>query len=70
MESPAADESGLENDVNCILVPPADPKRLAEAILFMKDNPQKREQITSNGYKLYNEKLSMDFVGKKTCQGA
>lgn len=65
MESPAATESGLENNENCILVPAADPQRLAEAILSIKDNPQKRDQIASNGYKLYNEKLSMDFVGKK-----
>jgi len=65
MESPAAIESGLKNNENCILVPPADPQRLADAILFMKDEPQKREQIASNGYNCYNEKLSMDFVGKK-----
>ncbi len=65
MESPAATESGLENNENCILVPPADPQRLTDAILFMKDDPQKRDQIATNGYKLYNEKLSMNFVGKK-----
>ena len=65
MESPAAIESGLENNENCILAPSADPQRGAEAIVGMKENPHKREQIATNGDNLYIEKLSMDFVGKK-----
>ena len=48
MESPAAAESGLDNNENCILVPPADPQRLADAILSILNNPQKREQIATN----------------------
>jgi len=65
MESPAASEAGLQSNVNCILVPPSDPQRLAEAILSMKNNPEKRNQISIEGHKMYLENLSMQVVGRK-----
>lgn len=64
MESPAATESHLKNDVNCLLVPSSNPEKLAEAILSLKNNPEKRKQIALQGYQTYMENLSMGVVGK------
>ena len=65
MESPTAKESNLKNEENCILIPPACPKKLEEAILFLKNNSKEREQIALLGYQTYQENLSMNVVGKK-----
>jgi len=65
MESPAALESNLKNEINCILVPPSCPKKLAEAILFLKNNPKKLEKIAVAGHQTYLESLSMKIVGEK-----
>lgn len=65
MDSPASRESNLENLENCMLVPPANPQKLAEAILFMKNNPKKRQEIAEKGYQNYVKNLSMNQVGKK-----
>jgi len=65
MESPTAKESNLKNEENCILIPPACPKKLEEAILFLKNNSKQREQIALIGYQTYQENLSMNVVGKK-----
>lgn len=65
MESPAAIESHLKNDVNCLLVSPSNPQKLAEAILSLRNNTEKRKQIATNGYQTYMENLSMDVVGKR-----
>ena len=65
MESLTAIESHLINDVNCVLVPPANPEKLAEVILSLKNNPEKRKQIASQGYQTYMKNLSMDVVGKR-----
>ena len=65
MDSPAARESKLESGKNCVLVPPSSPEKLAEAILFMKDNSEKREQLAVAGYQTYVNHLSMNIVGKQ-----
>lgn len=65
MDSPAARESKLESGTNCILVPPSSPEKLADAILFMKDNREKREQMAIAGYQTYVNHLSMNIVGKQ-----
>src|SRR3972149_1676025 len=65
MESPTALESHLVDKKNCILVPPANPEKLAEAILFLKNDVKKRDDIAEEGYKTYCEHLSMDAAGKK-----
>jgi len=64
MESPAATESKLKNKVNCILIPPASPKKLSEAILFLKNNTEERKQIALEGYQTYEQNFSMNVVGK------
>jgi len=65
MDSPAAKEAFLESGVNSILVPSFSPKKLAEAILFLKNNPEKANQISNAGYKTYQEHLSIIQTGKK-----
>jgi glycosyltransferase involved in cell wall biosynthesis len=65
MWSEAMKEIKLENGKNCLLVPPGEPKKLSEAILFLKNNPEKRKQIAENGYHLYKENLSMEITGRR-----
>ncbi|MGQ0791674.1 MAG: glycosyltransferase [Nitrosopumilaceae archaeon] len=65
MESPTAKEYHLEDKKNCILVPPANPEKLAGAILFLKNEPKKRKGISEEGYRTYCEHLSMSVAGKK-----
>jgi len=64
MDSEAIREINAENEKNCILVPPNDPKKLAEAILFLKNNPHERESIAKAGRDLYVKNLSMEKTGK------
>ncbi len=65
MESPTTKEYQLVDKKNCLLVPPANPEKLAEVILFLKNDPKKRKDIAEQGYKIYCEHLSMDVTGKK-----
>jgi len=65
MDSAAAREVFLKNGINCMLVPPSSSEKLAEAILFLKNNPEKTKQIASAGYDTYQEHLSINHVGKK-----
>jgi len=65
MDSPAAREANLKNKENCMLVPSANPERLAEAILVLKNDSKKRQEIAEKGYKNYSDNLSMNQVGKK-----
>ena len=64
MDSEAIREITAENEKNCILVPPNDPKKLADAILFLKNNPHKRESIAKAGRELYVKNLSLEKTGK------
>jgi len=65
MDSAAVREIFLKNGINCMLVQPSSSKKLAEAILFLKNNPEKTRQIASAGYDTYQEHLSINQVGKK-----
>jgi len=64
MDSKAIKEINAENEKNCILVPPNDPNKLAEAILFVKNNPHTRESIAKSGRDLYIKNFSMEETGK------
>ena len=63
-DSPAAREI-LKDEENCVLVPMADPKALAEAILTLKEDKKLRDTIAENGYRLFKEKLSPRAIGKE-----
>jgi glycosyltransferase involved in cell wall biosynthesis len=65
MESPASKESNLLNKENCILIPPANPEKLAEAILLLKDNTSLRQKIAKRGFQTYQVHLSMKSVGTR-----
>jgi glycosyltransferase involved in cell wall biosynthesis len=64
MNSPAAREI-LNDGENCVLVPMANPKALAEAILMLKDDKNLRDKIAAEGYKLFKEKLNPKAIGKE-----
>ena len=63
-ESPAMKEIEAENGKNCILVPANDPQKLADAILFLKNNVNKRKEIALAGRKLFVDHLSMSETSK------
>jgi len=58
--SEATKEIGLTSNKNCILVSGNNPMELADAILNLKNNVNKRREISESGNKLYQEKLSME----------
>jgi glycosyltransferase involved in cell wall biosynthesis len=63
-DSPAAREVFRHMD-NCMLVPMANPKALAEAILTLKNDDDLRKKIANNGYKLYKERFSLEVIGQE-----
>lgn len=65
MNSKAIREINLKNNKDCVLVSKQDSKKLAEAILFLKNNEQKRKQIAFQGRKTYLEKFSLSITSKK-----
>jgi glycosyltransferase involved in cell wall biosynthesis len=65
MNSPASIEAHLSDKTNCLLVPPNDPEKLANAILFLKENSSLRKKIAESGYQTYKEYLSMKKVGEQ-----
>ena len=65
MDSPAIREIEGANDKNCILIPKANPKKLADAILYLKNDVTKRKQIAIEGRKLYEKNLSIEKTGQE-----
>lgn len=47
-----------------LLVPLKDVKKLAEAIIFMFENPERRKEMAENGYRLFKEKFTIDKMLK------
>ena len=64
MDSRVIREINLENDKNSILVPKQDPKELAKAILYLKNNENKRKEIAYEGRKIFEEKFSIVVTSK------
>ena len=64
MDSKVINEIGLESGKNCILVPKQDPKKLADAILDIKNDVKTREKIAIQGRQIFEEKFSL----KKTSE--
>jgi len=65
MESQTSKEAELENGVNCMVVPPASPQDLAKAILFLKNNSEKSNEIALKGFQMYLQHMSMEKIGQK-----
>jgi len=58
-DSKAIREIKAKNGENCILVACKNPKKLSDAILYLKNNEEIRKEIAINGRRLYEEGLSM-----------
>jgi len=63
-DSPAIREINAKNGKHCLLIPPNEPAKLAEAILFLKNNEEKRQEIAIEGHKLFEESLSLEKTSK------
>jgi glycosyltransferase involved in cell wall biosynthesis len=63
-DSPATKEL-FTHKKNCLLVPMADPKAIAEAILMLRQDKKLRNSIAEKGYTLFTEKLCPKAVGKE-----
>ena len=63
-ESKGSQEVG-EAGVHYLTVPAEDGEALAEAILFLKNHPEKRKEIAQAGYQLYKDKYAPKPIGKK-----
>jgi len=68
LKSEAINEIHVENGYHCILVPPNDPEKLAESILFLKNNVQKRQEMAKAGRELYLKELSLEKTSLKLLQ--
>lgn len=55
----------LTDRINCLFAKPADPDNIAQKILKLKNNPELRKKIAENGYKLFQEKLTPQTLGKE-----
>jgi glycosyltransferase involved in cell wall biosynthesis len=55
----------IQDGVTGYLVPPANPRQLAEKILFALDNPSLLAKATANGYRLLQEKFSLEAQTEK-----
>ncbi len=64
-ESQAMREIKAKNGENCILVSSKNPEKLSEAILYLKNNEEKRKEIAINGRILYEKSLSMEKSSKQ-----
>ena len=62
--SPAAREL-LINMENSLLVPMANSKILADAILTLKEDKNLRAKIAENGYQLFRKKLTPKIIGRR-----
>ena len=48
-----------------LLVPPGDPKALADAIIYLLDNEKERRKLGKNGRELVEKNHSIDKMAKK-----
>ena len=60
MDSEVIKEIGLIDKENCILIEKNNAKKLAEAIILLKNNPELRKKIAQSGRTLFIEKLSLE----------
>jgi glycosyltransferase involved in cell wall biosynthesis len=58
----------VENGVTGILVPPEDPKKLANAVVHILDDPEKMKQMSVKGKERVKEYFTWDKVAKKVIQ--
>lgn len=60
----AIEEAGFINGVHLIGVPPGDALAIAEALKFLKEHPEKREEVANNARSIFVEKFLPEKVVK------
>ncbi len=55
----------LEDNKTALIIPPRDPNLLADKIIYLANNPEKREEIGRNARKFIEDNLTWDHFGKK-----
>ncbi len=58
----------VENGKTGFIVPPKDQKKLAEAIIKLLSNNEKRKKMGENAYEMMQTELSWDSIAKKTIE--
>ena len=53
------------NEKNCILIPANDARKLADAIILLKNNTALRKNIAESGHSLFRERLSIEKTSKE-----
>ena len=54
----------ISHNDNCILVPPSDPKKLAEAILELITNPAKCEKLAESGFNMVKNECNLNSMSE------
>lgn len=55
----------LTNTVDAVLCEMSNPKAIAESVLYLKNNPDKRKSIARNGYETFKQHCSVEILGRK-----
>jgi len=55
----------LVEDTTCFVVEPADPKRLAEKIIFLKSNPTLLSRVAEQGHSFFKQYLSAKVLAER-----
>lgn len=54
----------IQHNENCLLVPPSDPKSLADAILDLLQNPLKRKKLEESGYDMIEKEANLNKMAE------
>lgn len=54
----------VQHGENCLLVPPSDPKSLADAILELLENPLKRKKLEESGFNLIEQEANLNKMAE------
>ena len=52
----------IKHDENCLLVPPSDPRSLANAILDLLENPQKCDKLAKSGFDMVHKEANLSSM--------
>lgn len=55
----------LKDGKSCMMIPPADPQALAEAIVTLRDNPEYAESLQKEGHDFFEKNLSQRALGER-----
>lgn len=58
----------LKDGESCVMIPAEDTKALAEAIVFLRDNPEYAESLQKRAADIFEDKLSQRALGEKLVQ--